>query len=230
MTIICAGHEFHLHKLVLLCQRSHFFESALRGNFAEAKSSKIEIKDQDPAIVARMLSWFYIGSIVACLDDNSPLKVMKDAYANAMNKETHSQYNLWYCKLGIEMFAIATQFGIPELQLEACDMIQDEFYPIGTFSTSIWQSCPDGVEELVRSVYATTPEIEHGLRDIVVRSILHMRQRNSRFGCETQKLVRSIPELAMDLATCYLYSGPGASQTFIRPCSDPESDLCKYKH
>lgn len=228
VTIICDGHEFHMHKVLLLSKKSHFFESILRGSFAEAHSSRIEIKDQEPAIVARMLSWFYVDTIIRDLHD-CPLNFssFEDAYTRAI-RGSKSSYDLWCCKLGVAMYAIASQFGIPGLQQDACDLFEKEFGESGIFSCSIWDTCSDDdVEDLIRSVYTTTSEIEHGLRDFVVKDILQLRQCDPKFGCKIDKLVRSSPGLAMDLARCFLVTETGKPQKLARPCSDPQSDQCK---
>lgn len=225
---------------MLLHKKSQFFEAALRGSFAEAHSSRIEIKDHDPAIVARMLYWFYTNEIVHCLDDDTPFSFLGDVYTENLNGY-ESDYSLWSCKLGVAMYAIATQFGIPGLQGPACEVFEEEFG--GPDSTSpMWHDDPFEVEDLIRSVYETTSEAEHGLRDLVVWRILLERQKDLKFYCATNKLLRSIPDLAMDVATCFLTTEtadpkpeyhqhmPEEGLRLVRPCSDRESQLCNTKH
>lgn len=243
ITIVCGDHEFPTHKIMLLSRKSHFFESALTGNFAEAHSSRIEIKDQDPVVVARMLCWFYVGEIVCRLDIGGPFNFPDDPYTVAFNAQS-SGVELWSCKLAVAMYAIASQFGMPGLQEAASEMFARDFGDGLHKNSKIWDDNPDDVEDLIRSVYAATSEVEKDLRDLVVRSLLLARRRDPTFHCKTDKLVRSIPDLAMDVASCFLTREAlkpsyamqyyehrkGHHPRLVRPCGCKELEFCRKNH
>ena len=103
--------------------------------------------------------------------------------------------------------------------------------------TTMWNTNQDGTEDLIRSVYATTSEVERGLRDVVVSTILQVRKMDHKFNCKTSKFIRSLPELAMDLATCFLSTDMNdrsllceCPTALLQRCGDPESHDCPDHH
>jgi hypothetical protein len=60
VTVVCSGHVFHLHKFNLITL-SEFFRAALCHTFKEAESSVIELPEDDPAMIARVIIHLYLG-------------------------------------------------------------------------------------------------------------------------------------------------------------------------
>ncbi|KAI4176237.1 MAG: hypothetical protein LQ348_006027 [Seirophora lacunosa] len=58
LTIICNGHEFRCHKLIV-CAQSSFFEAACTSGFQESFTSKIDLPDEDPYHVFLLLEFLY---------------------------------------------------------------------------------------------------------------------------------------------------------------------------
>lgn len=48
----------------LLYSVSEYFKAALEGNFKEATEQKVELPDDDPEVVERVLLWAYTGKIL----------------------------------------------------------------------------------------------------------------------------------------------------------------------
>ncbi|KAI4111027.1 MAG: hypothetical protein LQ345_006887 [Seirophora villosa] len=58
LTITCLGHAFHVHR-VFLCSASKFFAAACDGGFKEAEDSQIDLSDDDPKALGRLLRYVY---------------------------------------------------------------------------------------------------------------------------------------------------------------------------
>ncbi|KAL6240234.1 hypothetical protein RBB50_012871 [Rhinocladiella similis] len=58
LALVCQGQEFHVHRAIV-CPQSKFFEAACGGDFKEAHSNRIELEDDDPATVERMITFMY---------------------------------------------------------------------------------------------------------------------------------------------------------------------------
>ncbi|KAL8938269.1 MAG: hypothetical protein Q9216_003986 [Gyalolechia sp. 2 TL-2023] len=58
LVIICRDHTFHAHRVVL-CTASSFFAKACDGDFREAQTATIDLSDDDPKPLERMLKYLY---------------------------------------------------------------------------------------------------------------------------------------------------------------------------
>ncbi|KAF4458120.1 Speckle-type POZ protein [Fusarium austroafricanum] len=57
-TITCRGKEFKVHKAII-CPQSSFFKAACNGSFKEAHEGKMDLPDDDPVAVEKMLRYLY---------------------------------------------------------------------------------------------------------------------------------------------------------------------------
>lgn len=224
VSVICGEHEFHVHKIILLSYESHFFSAVLRGNFGEAHTSRIEIKDEEPAVVAGILYWFYRGRIPAPNQYPSKLEASDD-----------------HAKHYVLLYAIACKFGIPGLRNCAAHDFMQTFQWKGVYrTTSIWHVDQAWADSLVWSIYGPTSTVEKGLRNIVVMDILEESKENPAFSCKIAKLLSSIPELAFDVTTRYIHREMPRDCTdeadrargiprVVRPCEAVSED-CRKNH
>ncbi|KAK6388691.1 hypothetical protein LTR65_007364 [Meristemomyces frigidus] len=58
--IACGGHEFKVHKLVLLTQSSVLYEMASNERFKECQSARLELCDDDLECVTAMIRYIYL--------------------------------------------------------------------------------------------------------------------------------------------------------------------------
>ncbi|KAI4088817.1 MAG: hypothetical protein LQ344_005794 [Seirophora lacunosa] len=58
LTITCRGRAFYVHR-VFLCSASKFFSAACDGGFKEAQDSQIDLSDDDPKTLGRLLQYLY---------------------------------------------------------------------------------------------------------------------------------------------------------------------------
>ena len=63
----CGGRDFQCHKAILAA-RSQVFEAMFKYDMEEKKSSRVEVKDCEPEVMAEMLRFIYTGRTQACLE------------------------------------------------------------------------------------------------------------------------------------------------------------------
>ncbi|KAH8688392.1 BTB/POZ protein [Ilyonectria robusta] len=61
MTIRCGGREFKAHRAII-CTQSSFFDRAFSSDFREATSQTIDLPEDDPAVLERILEFLYKGN------------------------------------------------------------------------------------------------------------------------------------------------------------------------
>jgi len=77
----CGGRDFQCHKAILAA-RSQVFEAMFKYDMEEKKSSRVEVKDCEPEVMAEMLRFIYTGRTQACLETMaSDLLAAADKYA-----------------------------------------------------------------------------------------------------------------------------------------------------
>ena len=61
--IRCRGREWKVHRLII-CNRSEYFERAANGRFAEAQNGVLDLEEEDPAILSKVLQFIYTARFV----------------------------------------------------------------------------------------------------------------------------------------------------------------------
>ncbi|KAF9872000.1 hypothetical protein CkaCkLH20_10632 [Colletotrichum karsti] len=61
MTITCGGRTFKAHRAIV-CPQSSFFDKAFSSGFKEASSSTINLPEDDPDVLQRLLQFLYTGN------------------------------------------------------------------------------------------------------------------------------------------------------------------------
>ncbi|KAF2091253.1 hypothetical protein K490DRAFT_62573 [Saccharata proteae CBS 121410] len=178
------GEELYLHKAIM-CSRSHFFMGACRSGLLESHSNVINLPNDDPVMVKALIEYLY-GYNYARAEwrtESAFSYVHGTQFAKALLFHTN-------------MYAIAGLYIVPQLQAEASQCFIRILF-LGCTPTKYY----DFISEVVPAVYATTPEVDRGLRRIVV---LFARYRYPKFTSGRHKesfelLKDQVPDFEQDL-------------------------------
>ncbi|KPI40226.1 uncharacterized protein AB675_7475 [Cyphellophora attinorum] len=246
LIITCQGTTFKVHRLYLLAKGGNFFQAAICGGFAESHTHTIDLPEDEPEMVARVLLHIYTGQYESgCAEepdsqlphlDNIASATVQSSQSDRHNHERNDnsqgddgdekdevkppKLNSGNVMIHVKMFAVAVKYGIPGLR----DQARKAF--AGTFScwSDVW--CLDKlpkVEEIITAVYRTTPSQERELRDLcVVQALVEMIKCKSCKGTGSRSLLKSledVPEFGADLA-CYRLGDPNRKGDLAYQCSE----------
>lgn len=202
MTITCNEQVFKVHKAVLTMRGGSFFERLICSGFSETHTSNVDLPDDDPNVIARLLRHIYTGSYTEQISPGLHQDEDEEPTENVM-LETVVERSMVH----VNMFAAAVKFGIDALREEARKAFMEAFY-CGLGNDYISQ-IPHGSIKFVSAVYNTTPPQERELRDCVLYEALLERDRWAEYHHDGSPIVhidmlREVPELAVDLLTYQL--------------------------
>jgi hypothetical protein len=203
LTITCQSTTFRVHKCYLLAKGGDFFQSTICGGFAECHTSVIDLPEDDPEILARLLLCVYTGQYASgCLPESgSQLPGLTDI---STTTQSDLQQASDIVMVHIKIFAAAVKYGIPVLR----DQARKSFAQ--TFGRSFEEECFEKVphlQALISAVYSTTPSHESELRDLCVIAAIH--ERDTCKGCKgigsstLLDTLEAVPEFCMDMACCW---------------------------
>ncbi|OXV08566.1 hypothetical protein Egran_03671 [Elaphomyces granulatus] len=78
LTIICGGEVFSAHRAVV-CPRSGYFARACDGEFKEASTRTIELINQQPILIRKVLEYLYMGDYTTGNRDLESCRLMLDS-------------------------------------------------------------------------------------------------------------------------------------------------------
>ncbi|KAL2349830.1 hypothetical protein BJ546DRAFT_604519 [Cryomyces antarcticus] len=203
------GREIKAHRVVLSSQ-SPVFAAACRGPFREASSGVIDLDDDVPYAVHAMLHWFYhfdygydskaretpasIHVEATAPDDKG--KPQLDQHIDKKQKADHQagktqvKSDVSPLVFHVRTYAIADKYDLPGLKELACSKFAG-------VAAKAWDS--PSFTLAIRSIYATTPSTDRGLRDVVIK-IAHVHMTALLQDCgEFVALLKENAEFAADL-------------------------------
>lgn len=227
--ITCRGHVFKVHRLLLFCKANGFLSKAVSNGFLESTTGTLDLPDDEPSIIARIIFHIYTGVYV------KQLKLMQllteerfdDPYDDDDDESRQAM-------LHIQMFAAATRFNLADLQDEARRAFFDIF--IGTQSKCI--NLHHDLLEIVTSLYESVPEEETALKDILLAGMCSAESicsdcRPSAGHANIFDVLRQVPDLMADYAMCQMIetSCNGCDHTgvwIVRPCECKKyAEICQ---
>lgn len=179
--------------------------AAILGDWKESKEAFMELKEEDPAIIARVLLYVYSRNYpnTLAVAPQSQLAGIEDSYSALSSNKTRLEQS---ANLHVEMFAVATRLGIEGL----CDLARGRFVTImgewvhdGPIAVVFCFFSLSGILDIIKKVYTTTPENTRQLRDVIAfyaSSDQHICScSNDRYRGVTA--FKEVPELLLDIFT-----------------------------
>lgn len=177
--ICCNGREFPVHRAVV-CPQSDFLAAAFDGAFKESQTRKLQLTDEDPNTVERMLFYLYTGDY-----DDGRSTVLQRTSENKLNYESSAQSDkliqLRFPHLALPssklqknvllnntyVYLLADKFRILKLKEHAKAKYIDYFAIDG---------CLDELLATITFVYESTSADDRSLRDFVSQTCAEHRK------------------------------------------------------
>ncbi|KAL9054737.1 MAG: hypothetical protein Q9206_003426 [Seirophora lacunosa] len=154
MTVFCGTESWEVHR-ACVCHQSKFFAAAVEGGFTESRSGSLDLKEEHPQIVQRLMTFFYYGDYGDLTPVSPPLFFVHKTGGSTMTDQDRQDSLLLHCA----MYACAVRYHVAELKTKA----------EGRFKALVASSWPlKDLPALVADVYTSTPSNDRGLRDPIV--------------------------------------------------------------
>ncbi|KAL9117305.1 MAG: hypothetical protein Q9187_006161 [Circinaria calcarea] len=197
LVIHCGDQEWKAHR-VIVCSRSKFFDKACDGTFKEGKTGEVNLVEDEPEMIDRMLDYLYrldYSDLVPPTLNMSEGRLIVNARMYALA----DKYEIWALK------ELAKQKSINALE---------EDWSGESFLTAL------------EIVWTTTPYSDRGLRDCFLTAITtHKLDLYKREGF--MEAVRAVDELAADIVDVeWKGSGSIPSMLFCNYCKANRNVRC----
>ncbi|KAL8650256.1 MAG: hypothetical protein Q9210_003927 [Variospora velana] len=176
-SIACRGREFRVHKTVL-CKASKFFAVACDRGFKEAHEGTMDLSDDDPEALRRLLQYLYTADYTHkeatfWLDDLKSMKMKLEQGevtfgtstldpARACSEPSMVAKPVEPAWNNMLVYALAEKYDIRTLK----DFAKCKFILClapEEWSSPVWNA--ESLIHLVQTVYTSTPASDRGLRD-----------------------------------------------------------------
>ncbi|OAL38196.1 hypothetical protein AYO20_02648 [Fonsecaea nubica] len=199
LILACQDQEFLVHRAIV-CPHSAFFSKSCSGDFKEASSKRIELKEDDPATVKRMVSYMYTFDY----EDEKNQSLKSDDRSSVSPEEGEEAVEITSVKSDIvsdhnenqpalvssvRVYAIADKYGIPPLKELARQRFCD-------WAETNWLH--EDFCSIAQEIFSSTPHNDRGLRDVVVQ-IVAMHANDLIQKDEFRSLVEEVGDLGLGI-------------------------------
>ncbi|TVY45333.1 Arm repeat protein interacting with ABF2 [Lachnellula occidentalis] len=161
MTIICKGKTFKVHQCIV-CLQSKPLAAAMDGKFKEGPSKEIDLEDDQPEIVEKMLSYMYTSDYSDGPDStepgSTPSKSVPSASSTAVSSSNPSPTSA--SLTNAQLFVIADKYdiqGLKELAKKKYEEVIADSWNSASFVASL------------KLLYEETLESDRALKDAAVK-------------------------------------------------------------
>ncbi|KAH0543146.1 hypothetical protein FGG08_002491 [Glutinoglossum americanum] len=178
LTICCDSREFKVHRAIV-CPRSRFFAAACDGEFLEAKTGRVLLKDDDPDAIERMLSYLYtlsyddgVNSDIQGAESPQREESIVAEGAETSGAASEAEVNesiedlLGQHEEGLGLLADVGVYSLAE-KYEILDLKKFAKSRFAKQARNSWSH--PGFLEVLREVFTSTPNSDQGLRDVVAQ-------------------------------------------------------------
>ena len=233
----CRGHVIKVHKAII-CAKSEYFDRVCSSDFSEGVNARIDLDDDEPALVARMILFMYINTyrdesdIASEIDGQRQFSRIVDNAKAEIDASWAEGKDTWpaFAKLHVLMYAMGDKYSIPSLCKQSTAIFVRDFRTPERDVHRWDDDSPDSLTDvwepraaLMRLIYTSTPSNDRGLKDIVLffvlldianPNILLLSPLESKAMAQAME---DIPELALEIATSTLSRRPWTCQV----CKEP---------
>ncbi|OXV11999.1 hypothetical protein Egran_00240 [Elaphomyces granulatus] len=179
LTLNCNSRIFKIHRCIV-SQQCPFFYKALLGEFEEASSQTIDLHDDDPFIVEKMLHYLYEGTYEASISE--PIKTDNTPTAPRSSDETPAHIHA-------RVYHIGDKYGITGLMRLAK----------GKFERDIqhWNLQDINFISVIALIYSTSCPGNSGLRGVLTKEAC-FRIRSLNGQPEFLEALKAHPDFAFE--------------------------------
>ncbi|KAI4099365.1 MAG: hypothetical protein LQ339_006040 [Xanthoria mediterranea] len=171
-TIACGKLEWKVHRVVI-CSHSDYFRR-LEG-FEEGKTSRLDLQEENPAVVAKLVNYLYTCDYDDCVFDfpghdseDSNAKESEEASNEDSRERSKSQaFKPGELALHARMYVVGDMYCVDQLKLLAK----------AKFSAALvndWDK--EDFPEIIRFIYDNTVSSDRGLRESLVPTLLQHKE------------------------------------------------------
>ncbi|KAL8367056.1 hypothetical protein RB599_010967 [Gaeumannomyces hyphopodioides] len=197
LVVTCKSQTFNAHRVVL-CSQSEFFDKACGGPFIEASSGKIDLPDDDPALVQKLMDFFYTGDYTQTTKasdgcESKPTS-RSPTVAHAAGGQKGAEVSDDTCSILFDeakVYIMADKFIIPALK----DISLERFRSAANRAEgmSSWQC--DSFPLVADEIYNSTTRSDLALKEILCRLLVNKRG-NKELWSSMQPVFRKHGDLA----------------------------------
>ena len=174
-TVYSNHRVWHLHRCIL-SPRSEFFWRCFEGDFEEASSATVEMHDDEPHILEKMLRWIYTMQL-----------------SEPQNKE-----HIW--TENVLLYSMADKYGLGGLMEATRNALLDEAIRCSIQPSRLADSMKDYIEA-IEMLYTDLPEQEEAvsMRDSMIRYTAFAVAQHVRSFPQLQELMANVPKFGVVL-------------------------------
>lgn len=204
LIVKCGAYEFKVHRAIV-CNRSEYFKKAAVGEFREAQQQVLTFTEDEPALVARFITFLYSGSYEVDRISDTTKKgraqfrnvlefsdyakkdrtIMKDQTTRQnQNEDARPMTEVF---LHAKMYAVGAKYNVRDLMRFSRKQFSHRYVD---WDEAHSREKPGKMTEqhlaLIEFIYTSTADNDRGLKDLV---LLGIQVSLSGYGCEDMKNV-----------------------------------------